>query len=358
MEMTELAKHSHRRFNPLVREWVLVSPNRTERPWQGKLERDAAPVAPSYDPSCYLCPGNVRAGGRRNPKYESTFVFDNDFAALHEGVPQASLDRGGLLVARTESGRCRVVCYSPDHSLTLARMNADRIAPVVETWNEQTQDLLRQPDISYVQVFENRGEMMGCSNPHPHCQIWASQTLPNEIAKEDESLRNYASHRGSCLLCDYLALERRLGERIVCENESFTVLVPFWAIWPFEVLMIPHRHVAGFPQLCAAERMDLARALKSIGIRYDNLFSTFFPYSMGFHQSPGGAAGSEAWHLHAHYYPPLLRSSSVRKFMVGYEMLATPQRDITPETAAARLRQCSEIHWLDGPDANGSPTLD
>jgi UDPglucose--hexose-1-phosphate uridylyltransferase len=342
--MIELEKHPHRRYNPLTREWVLVSPNRTSRPWQGQVDKTIPRVEPSYDPSCYLCPGNARAAGRRNPQYASTFVFDNDFAALQEDTPQASLDDEGLLIARTERGKCRVVCFSPDHSMTLARMGVEGILRVVDTWAEQTEDLLRQPDISYVQVFENRGAMMGCSNPHPHGQIWANETLPNEVAKEDAAFRDYASGRSSCMLCDYLALERKLNARIVCENQSFAVLTPFWAVWPFEVMLIAKRHVARLPDLSAAERADLARALKGVGVRYDNLFSVSFPYSMGFHQSPLSHGGSNSWHLHAHYYPPLLRSAAVRKFMVGYEMLATPQRDITPEAAAERLRQSGEVH--------------
>ncbi len=336
--MQRLKDHPHRRYNPLTRSWVLVSANRTDRPWQGQVEKSSVRPAPTYDPSCYLCPGNQRAGGHRNPKYESTLVFDNDFAALTENTPEASLDFDGLVTARTERGVCRVVCFSPDHSMTLARMEVDRILPVVDTWAEQTDELLRRPNIKHVQVFENRGEMMGCSNPHPHCQIWANETVPDEVAKEDASLREYVADRGSCLLCDYLVLERKLKERIVCENRSFTVLTPFWAVWPFEVMLLANRHTVRFDALNTAERADLAGILKDIGGRYDGLFSAPFPYSMGFHQSPGGDAGSEDWHLHAHYYPPLLRSATVRKFMVGYEMLAGPQRDITPEAAADRLR--------------------
>lgn len=338
--MNRLEESPHRRYNPLTRSWVLVSANRTKRPWQGQVEKSAAPRNPSYDPSCYLCPGNERAGGKRNPKYESTFVFDNDFPSLQEDTPEASLDHDGLITARTERGICRVVCFSPDHSMTLARMKAESIVPVVETWAEQTRELLQRPGIRYVQVFENRGEMMGCSNPHPHCQIWANETVPDEAAKEDQSFREYASDRSSCLLCDYLALERKLKSRIVCENDSFTVLTPFWAVWPFEVMLLANHHTVRLDTLTESKHADLARILKDIGSRYDNLFSAPFPYSMGFHQSPGGDAGSEDWHLHAHYYPPLLRSATIRKFMVGYEMLAGPQRDITPETAAERLRQC------------------
>jgi UDPglucose--hexose-1-phosphate uridylyltransferase len=344
--MIDLKEHPHRRFNPLTREWVLVSPHRAKRPWQGQTEAVAATAGVSYDPTCYLCPGNLRAGGHRNPPYSSTFVFDNDFAALLPESPEGGLDDGGLLVASGERGASRVVCFSPDHSLTLARMTPEQIRLVVDTWTAQFQELLGLPFINYVQIFENRGEMMGCSNPHPHCQIWAAETLPNEPAKEQAALGEYAAARHSCLLCDYLALERKLGERIVCENESFAVLAPFWAVWPFETILISKRHATGLDALTDTERDGLAAILKRIGARYDNLFSASFPYTMGFHQRPAGADNG-LWHLHAHYFPPLLRSATVRKFMVGFEMLAEPQRDITPESAAERLRLSSEVHFLD-----------
>ncbi len=344
--MIDLKEHPHRRFNPLTREWVLVSPHRAKRPWQGQTEAVVKTAGVSYDPSCYLCPGNIRAGGHRNPAYTSTFVFDNDFAALLPETPGGEHDEGGLLVARSERGQCRVVCFSPDHSLTLARMTPEQIRPVVDTWAAQFEELLAKPFINYVQIFENRGEMMGCSNPHPHCQIWAAETLPNEPAKEQSALAEYAAERHSCLLCDYLAREQKLGERIVCENESFALLVPFWAVWPFETILISKRHVTGLDTLNGAERDGLASLLRRCGARYDNLFTCSFPYTMGFHQRPAGVDNG-VWHLHAHYYPPLLRSATVRKFMVGFEMLAEPQRDITPETAAARLRELSEVHFLD-----------
>ena len=345
--MIDLKEYPHRRFNPLTREWVLVSPHRAKRPWQGQTEAVVAPAGVSYDPSCYLCPGNLRAGGQCNPPYASTFVFDNDFAALLPNIPEGRSDESGLLVADSERGCSRVVCFSPDHSLTLARMTPAQIRPVVDTWAAQFQELLALPFINYVQIFENRGEMMGCSNPHPHCQIWAAETLPNEPAKEQNALADYTAAHDSCLLCDYLAVERKLGERIVCENEFFALLVPFWAVWPFETILISKRHAAALDVLTDAERDSLADILMRIGARYDNLFSASFPYTMGFHQRPAGPDNG-LWHMHAHYYPPLLRSATVRKFMVGFEMLAEPQRDITPETAAARLRELSEVHFLDG----------
>ncbi len=344
--MLDLKEHPHRRYNPLTREWVLVSPQRTNRPWQGQVERIHEATRPSYDPGCYLCPGNSRAGGHRNPAYNTTFVFDNDFATLLPDVPVGSLENG-LFVARSERGICRVVCFSPDHSMTLARMSPESIRPVVDIWTAQYQELLSYDYIRNVQIFENRGESMGCSNPHPHCQIWANETMPNGILAEQSSLAEYAAKNGACLLCDYVAAERRADERVVFENRSFIVLVPFWAVWPFETLLLAKRHAGGLDDLTDSERNDLSSAIHRIGVRYDNLFSTSFPNTMGFHQHPADTTFRDVWHLHAHYYPPLLRSATVRKFMVGYEMLAMPQRDITPETAAARLRESSEIHYLE-----------
>jgi UDPglucose--hexose-1-phosphate uridylyltransferase len=328
----------HRRFNPLTREWVLVSPHRTDRPWQGQVETGAGEPQPEYDPQCYLCPGNPRAGGARNPPYESTFVFDNDFAALKPDTPLDRFEREGLLIAESEPGICRVVCFSPRHDLTIANMELGDLRKVVDTWVDQFIELGSRETIRYVQIFENRGAMMGASNPHPHCQIWSSHTLPNEVAKEQASLEAWKSERGTCLLCEYARLESADRARVIEENESFLAVVPFWAVWPFETMVIAKRHVTGIDRLADAERDGLADMLKRLTARYDRLFRVPFPYSMGFHQRPTSGAAHEEWHLHLHFYPPLLRSATVRKFLVGYEMLATPQRDLTAESAAERLR--------------------
>lgn len=339
----DLFSHPHRRYNPLTNEWILVSPHRTDRPWLGQVEKLPPETRPTYDPQCYLCPGNERAGGKRNPRYDSTFVFDNDFAALLPDAPAADLDRHGLIRATSERGICRVICFSPRHDWTLPDMPLPDIRRVVDVWAEQTTELGAKDWIRYVQVFENKGAMMGASNPHPHCQVWANEHAPTEPAKEMRALSAYLDEHGTCLLCDYVALELAAGERIVLQNEHWVALVPFWAVWPFETMVLARRHVADLPGLAGAERDSLADVIKRLTTRYDNLFEVTFPYSMGWHQSPtDGAAYAEA-HLHAHYYPPLLRSATVRKFMVGYEMLGNPQRDLTAETAAARLREMSEV---------------
>ncbi len=346
MPSFNLREYPHRRFDPLARKWILVSPHRTQRPWQGQVERLATEVPLSYDPQCYMCPGNQRAKGDRNPAYTSTFVFDNDYATLAPNTPEGRVDQAGLLVAELEAGVCRVVCFSPRHDLTLARMTPTQIREVVDLWAGQSFELGTRPSINYVQVFENRGQMMGASNPHPHCQIWSSRSIPNEVAREQESQANYREQRGSCLLCDLLRIEREQGTRLVIENEHFMAFVPFWAVWPFETMVLGREHRASLGDLTGAERDGLADVLRRLTIRYDNLFEIFFPYSMGFHQQPTDGQTYPEWHLHLHFYPPLLRSATVRKFMVGYEMLASPQRDITPETAAARLREIREVHWL------------
>jgi UDPglucose--hexose-1-phosphate uridylyltransferase len=329
----------HRRFNPLTREWVLVSPQRTGRPWQGQVEELAAETAPEYDPQCYLCPGNTRAGGVQNPHYTSTFVFDNDFAALKPDTGPDRFERGGLLLAETEPGICRVVCFSPKHNLTMANMAVDDLRLVVDTWVDQFTDLGERPIINYVQIFENRGAMMGASNPHPHCQIWSGRSLPTELVKEQNAQRAWLDDRRTCLLCEYLRLERASQERLVEENDGFVALVPFWAVWPFEIMVLAKRHMTGIHRLNRAERRGFAEILQKVTSRYDRLFQTPFPYSFGIHQRPTDGVPHDEWHLHAHFYPPLLRSATVRKFLVGYEMLAGPQRDIAPETAAERLRE-------------------
>jgi UDPglucose--hexose-1-phosphate uridylyltransferase len=339
IDLNRLREIPHRRLNPLTGDWVLVSPHRVQRPWQGQTERQPEERALRYDPLCYLCPGNERAGGARNPTYASTFVFDNDFAAMKLAIPQERFsDDKGILQADGEPGICRVVCFSPRHDLTLANMEVGAIRSVVDMWAAQYLELGAISEINHVQIFENRGEMMGCSNPHPHGQIWANYTVPNEPRKEQAALTEYHRRNNSCLLCDYVELERSVGERMVCENEHFVVIVPFWAVWPFEVLLCSRNHVSDLSKLDDSARNALADILKRITTRYDNLFESSFPYTMGFHQQPTDESPHPEWHLHAHYCPPLLRSATVKKFMVGYELLDAPQRDITPEWAAERLR--------------------
>jgi len=331
----------------MTKEWVLVSPHRTQRPWQGQIESAPIEAQAAYDPNCYLCPGNIRAGGIKNPAYTGTYVFDNDFAALKADTPAGGVDEKGLLVAQEESGRCRVVCFSPRHDLTMARMSVSELRQVVDTWVEQFLSLGAQPGIRAVQIFENRGAMMGCSNPHPHGQIWANATVPNELAKEVAAFEEYWKSHRTTLLSDYLSLELEKQERLVCANHDFVVLVPFWAVWPFETLLISRRAVAALDELTDSERTSLADILRQMTIRYDNLFKAAFPYTMGFHQRPTDGQAHPEFHVHAHFYPPLLRSATVKKFMVGYEMLAMPQRDITPETAAKWLRELPAEHYLE-----------
>jgi UDPglucose--hexose-1-phosphate uridylyltransferase len=296
-----------------------------------------------------MCPGNSRANGERNPAYTGTLVFDNDFPALTANAPEAGRDDSDLMVARAERGVCRVISFSPRHDLTLARMSRAEIRVVVDVWTKQYTALGREPWINHVLIFENRGAMMGASNPHPHGQIWANATVPNEPAKEEASFVAYQKRHTTCLLCRYLEEEAKLGERIVCQNEDFTALVPFWAEWPFEALLLSKRHHRSIDELSDSARDALADILKRLTTRYDNLFECPFPYSMGFHQRPTDGQSHEEWHFHAHYYPPLLRSATVRKFSVGYEMLASPQRDFTPEQAATRLREMTEQHYAERP---------
>jgi UDPglucose--hexose-1-phosphate uridylyltransferase len=344
--MSKSWQYPHRRWNPLRKAWVMVSPHRTLRPWQGEVSEKSLPSAVHYDPQCYLCPGNERAGGAINPPYGNIFAFVNDYAALLPESPSIETPPpAGLLTGEAVRGLCKVLCFHPDHSLTLARMTREEIRPVIDGWTQQHEELGALDGIQYVQIFENRGAMMGASNPHPHGQIWATDFVPDEPALETEAQREHLDKTGHCLLCQYLEAEQKAVERILFENDHFLALVPWWATWPFEVMILSRRHLGALPELTAAERDSLADVLKRMTTRYDNLFETLFPYTMGLHQSPTDGLPHPEWHFHLHFYPPLLRSATVRKFMVGFEMLGMPQRDITPEAAADRLRSCSEIHF-------------
>ena len=342
----------HRRYNPLTDEWVLVSPQRLERPWQGQLEAESRETRLAYDASCYLCPGNVRANGERNPAYTATHAFDNDFPALLPGAATgATLESGAavtsstLLVSQPAAGRCRVLCFSPRHDLTLAEMETKAIRGVVDAWAAETASLGAEADVRYVQVFENKGALMGCSNPHPHGQVWATSHVPLMPARKLASQAAWHASHASDLVGDYLDEELRRGERIVCRNESWVALVPYWAVWPFELMLAPLRRAPDLPALASDERDGLADLLRRVGARYDNLFRTSFPYSLGFHGRPTDGEEHPEWRLHAVVFPPLLRSATVRKFLVGYELTAEPQRDLTAEDAAARLRALPEAHY-------------
>ncbi|MFD2286728.1 UDP-glucose--hexose-1-phosphate uridylyltransferase [Pedobacter petrophilus] len=341
----DLDSNPHRRLNILTGEWVLVSPHRTKRPWHGKVEDLAADNRPEYDPKCYLCPGNDRADGDVNPDYKESFVFKNDFSALLEDTPADSLNDDDLLVAKNERGICKVISFSPKHNLTLPELTVSEITAVVNLWQKEYNSLSENEWIKYIQIFENKGEIMGCSNPHPHGQIWSQSEVPMEIVKETERQKNYyAVHRAS-MLSAYLKLELKKNERVVFENEHFAVLVPFWAVWPYETMIISKRHVNSIKFFNMAEKQALAEAIKALTTKYDNLFETSFPYSAGMHQAPVNDGDHPEWHWHMHFYPPLLRSATVKKFMVGYEMLANPQRDITPEFAANRLKELATEHY-------------
>jgi len=339
----------HRRRNPLTGAWVLVSAQRTDRPWRGKTERHETPPLPRHDPTCHLCPGAKRATGERNPEYRGTYVFTNDFPSMVPDVVPEQAAAGDLFQAELEAGTCRVVCFSPRHDLALAQMDDDGVKAVVDTWIAEAESL--GAIYPSVQIFENRGEAMGASNPHPHGQIWAGSSIPSVIEAEGANQRSYFVEHGRPLLADYLAAEAGEGSRVVIADEEWMALVPYWAVWPFETLVAPRRPVRRLTELDPAARLSLARILRRLLARYDNLFQYPFPYSMGWHGAPFGVAEDHHWVLHAHFYPPLLRSATIRKFMVGYELTAEAQRDLTPEEAARRLRALPDRHYR--ADADG-----
>lgn len=334
---TDLQDYSHKRYNILTGEWVLVSPHRAKRPWQGQNEALSNEVRPSYDESCYLCAGNTRINGEVNPDYKDAYVFTNDFAALQNDSKSFQINEG-LLQAQSETGICKVICFSPDHSKSLANMDVESIQKVVKTWQAEYQSLGSNPTINYVQIFENKGAVMGCSNPHPHGQIWSQSTLPNEVEKKDKNQQTYYQKTNTSLLGAYLKQELEKQERIIFENDHFVVLIPFWAIWPFEAMIVPKAHQKDILAMHEAQTTAFAEAISVLTKAYDKLFNTSFPYSSGIHQAPTNGDANAHWHWHMSFYPPLLRSATVKKFMVGYEMFGSPQRDITPEIAANRLK--------------------
>lgn len=335
--------HSHRRRNPLTGDWVLVSPHRAKRPWQGQVEKPQVTDTAAYDPECYLCSGNTRINGEVNPQYDGTFVFTNDFAALMKDTPASEQSNDDLFTLQAARGTSRVICFSPEHNKTLPELSLLALEEVIETWQEQVADLSK--DYVWVQVFENKGAAMGCSNPHPHGQVWANDFIPNEVAKAEASQKAYFDKHASSLLLDYAQKESDDGSRTVVETEHWIAVVPYWAAWPFETLLMPKFACPRLTDVNTAQKADLAIAIKKLTSRYDNLFQCSFPYSMGWHGAPNNLDSTEHWQVHAHFYPPLLRSATVRKFMVGYEMMAEPQRDLTPEQAAQKLQALSDVHY-------------
>ncbi len=341
----DIDKHPHRRYNPLTNEWILVSPQRNNRPWQGQVESTQENSLPDYDKDCYLCPTNTRANGEGNPDYKDSYVFDNDFPALLQEHIEYNDANDFLFQIQPETGINRVVCFSPKHNITLAEMEVSEIEKVVEVWKSEYINLGKKENINYIQIFENKGAIMGCSNPHPHGQIWAQKSLPTQVEKTQKNLKQYFEKHKSSLLYDYLKQELEKKERIVSENNHFVVLVPFWATWPFETLVVSKRHFTNISEMEIEESLDFARIIKEITVKYDNLFNSSFPYSAGIHQAPTDNLPHPEWHFHMHFYPPLLRSATVKKFMVGYEMLGEAQRDISPEKSASVLRNLPNIHY-------------
>lgn len=342
--MEGFTENSHTRFNPLTGEWVLVSPHRSKRPWLGQTEDDDTPEGFDYDPNCYLCPGNERIGGTKNQDYESVFAFDNDFAALQNDILPASVDNG-LIQAKSEKGVCRVICFSPKHNLTIPELDNSQVRAVINVWVDECLELGSDPEINHIQIFENKGSVMGCSNPHPHGQIWAQNSIPVEPKKKHKRQLDYYKKLNSLLVLNYLEQELDLNQRIVYQNRHFVALVPFWAVWPFETMIIPRRAMSQIIELTDEEKDCFADAYRVLTIKYDNLFKSSFPYSAGIHQAPYNGKKHDYWQWHMSFYPPLLRSSTIKKFMVGYEMFANAQRDITAEQASRQLRDASMKHY-------------
>ncbi|MDQ1162483.1 UDPglucose--hexose-1-phosphate uridylyltransferase [Chryseobacterium sp. SORGH_AS 447] len=338
-------QHPHRRYNPLLDEWILVSPQRANRPWQGQTEKRTEEELPAHDEYCYLCSGNLRVNGERNPEYRGVYVFANDFGSLMKDEVETSIESSGFFTLKPERGINRVICFSENHSLTLPEMETDDIKNVVDVWQKQYEELGNLEYINHVQIFENKGQIMGCSNPHPHGQIWAQSSIPSIVSKTQENLKKYFDTNGTSLLEDYIKKELEINERIILENEDFVAIVPFWAVWPYETMIVSKRKIENLLQFSEAEKRSLASMIKDLTTKYDNLFEISFPYSAGIHQSPTDGQLHPEWHFHMHFYPPLLRNAEVKKFMVGYEMLAEPQRDITPEQSAEILKGLSLVHY-------------